>query len=101
MEKIDREPSQIVRFRLKNAQLHSITLHIEPWGEEITMVPDRLYEVAIKGPSDDIDDIMEVATEGSDLFIYGWTGSTATVHQDVKLLCDCHIAVPPTPPKIK
>jgi hypothetical protein len=101
VNKINTESSQIVRFRLKSAQRHPITLHIEPWGEEITMAPDRLYEIAIKGPSDDIDDIMEVATEGNDLFIYGWTGSTATVHHDLTLLCDCHIPVPPTPLRIK
>lgn len=65
------------------------------------MATDRLYEVTIKGPSCDIDDIMEVMTEGSDLFIYGWTGSTFTIHQDLTLLCGCQIPVPPSPPRIK
>jgi len=100
VEKITSGKSRIVRLRLKNGQCHSITLHIEPWGEEVTMAPDRLYEVAIKGPPGETDDVIEVTTEGSDLFIYGWTGSTFTIHQDQKLLGDCQIPVPRIPPRI-
>jgi hypothetical protein len=98
VEKMNTEPSQIIRFRLKNAQPHSITLHIEPWGEHLTMAPGVIYEVAMSGPAGDS---MELSIKEKDLVVYGWAGSTFSVNHDRMILCDCRIQAPATPSQLK
>ena len=97
MERINKEVSETAYVRLRNRQPHSITLHIEPWGEQLMMAPDVIYVVAMNGPAGDC---MEVSLEEKNLVVYGWAGSIFYVHQDGMVLCECSIPAPATPSEL-
>jgi hypothetical protein len=82
------------RIRIQNAHPHPLTIHIEPWGDQIPMAVDATYELVAQGP---VGDCLLLAVEEGRLLVWGWSGSVMSVFCEEKLLCACDPPVPITP----
>jgi hypothetical protein len=87
----------VERIRIQNAYAHPLTIHVEPWGDEIPMAVGETYELVARGPAGDC---LHLAIEESHIFVYGWSGSVISVFCDGKLLLTCDTPVPMTPPRL-
>ena len=83
-------------LRIRNSSCNPLKLYLEPWGDEILMAVGASYEISSEGPADGF---IEVDTAGDRLTVYGWPGSTLSVREHGKLVCDCTVPVPHTPAK--
>lgn len=79
--------------RIKSSD-RSLKLHLEPWGEEILILPNVSYEIRVEGPSDGC---LEIEFGGERVIAYAWPGSVASVFSERNLVCACRIPAPPTP----
>ncbi len=77
--------------RLHNSKAESVTLFIEPWGDQIEMAPEAIFEIVASGPVGGKVEL-EICNEG--FVIYGWSGSTIAITQDGRILRN---AGPPAP----
>ena len=84
-------------LRLTNNSPSDVVFRIEPWASEATMPVGATIVVAIMGPAEG--DILEVELRDRDITVYGWAGSTITVHHDGKLVMGWDLPVPETPPR--
>jgi hypothetical protein len=82
------------RLRLQNSAKAEITLHLEPWGEQLRMPAGTTFEVVVTGPDRDC---MEVVFEGDNVFVYAWTGSVIAVFENEREVFSCNLRVPPLP----
>ena len=84
------------RLRVQNRHSKPVTLCLEPWGEELPIAPKARYEIVAEGPEGDY---LEVQYEERGITVYGWSGSVLTVFHEGRLLVECKIPVPRTPPR--
>jgi hypothetical protein len=82
------------RLRIQNAHAHEIELHLEPWGEQLSISRNMRYEIVATGPDGDC---LEVQFEEKRITIWGWSGSILSVFHEGDLLSQCNIPVPATP----
>ena len=83
------------RIKIQNAHSYSLTIHVEPWGEEISMAAGTTYELVAQGPAGDC---LLLAMEERRIVVWGWSGSVISVFCDGALLRSCDLPVPITPP---
>lgn len=74
----------------------TVHLWLEPWGDEISLLPDKAVEVRAIGP---LGDCLAVEQMPSDIALYGWPGSTLRVFDGELLVLDLSIPAPETPPR--
>ena len=72
----DRAPCSITKTPLRNRRSRSITLRLEPWGEELTIAPNTTIQLVAKGPAGDE---LDIRWEGDTVTVYGWPGSVVSV----------------------
>ena len=82
------------RLGIESAHAREIELHLEPWGEQLSISRNVRYEIVATGPDGDC---LEVEFEEKRITILGWSGSILSVFQEGDLLCQCNIPVPATP----
>jgi len=85
------QPPQVQSLRIRNTYPQPVTLHIEPWGDEVSMLPDAVYTIVIEGPGDDC---LELDFRDRHVFAYGWPGSTVSVRHKEKIVCEYKIPAP-------
>jgi len=83
-------------LRLHNTTREPIRLVCEPWGEEITLLPDSKYQLAAEGPEGDY---LEIEFGIGLVIVYGWPGSTLLVYSKGDQVLACRIPVPNSPPR--
>jgi hypothetical protein len=57
---------------IRNSSTVKIVLHIEPWGDELALLPNKDMEIEFDGPEDGH---IVVVYEIGHISIYGWHGS--------------------------
>lgn len=82
------------RLKVQNAHSYPLTIHLEPWGEEIPIEAGVTYELVLEGP---VGNCVLVSTEERRMIVWGWSGSVISVFRDGKLLRNCDVPVPTTP----
>ena len=82
------------RIKIQNAHSYSLTMHVEPCGEEISIAPGATYELVAQGPAGDC---LLIAMEERRTVVWGWSGSVISVFCDGALLRACDLPVPITP----
>jgi hypothetical protein len=65
--------------RVSNARTVDMPFYLEPWGEEYTLAPGAVIEVAAVGPEGAT---LEVELADDHITVYGWPGSVVTLFQD-------------------
>lgn len=94
MEKEPKRSSNVQFLRIQNSYSRPVTIHLEPWGEELMISPNATYEFAARGPDRDF---LQIDFAPSRITIYGWSGSVISVYYQGKLLRTCEVAVPAVP----
>jgi hypothetical protein len=89
-----RQAAYVQHLKVQNAHAHAVQVFIEPWGEELSILPNVTYEVVAKGPRGDC---LEVEFGEARITVWGWSGSIASVFHKGNLLRECQIPVPSTP----
>ena len=70
---------------ISNQSNRPLTLHVEPWGEQIPMpAGSRFQLVAVAKEQGE----MEIQFEENDVLVWGWTGSVLTVFSNGKEMGD-------------
>src|SRR5215471_15155543 len=82
------------QLRIKNSHVQPLRLHIEPWAEEVLILPNVLYQIVAEGPRGDH---LELEFAEGKITIYGWPGSVLSVFQGQQAICQCLIPAPPLP----
>lgn len=70
-----------ISLRITNSTSKILTLRLEPWGDQHTMVAGATITVEAQGPSGDT---LEVEYGEDDITLYGWTGSTVSLTDSEK-----------------
>ena len=83
------------RLSLRNSHRGILRLFVEPWGEELLMPPNVTYQIVAEGPQGDS---LELDIGERSVTVYGWPGAIASVFDGGKLLCECSVPAPLTPP---
>ncbi len=75
---------------LQNSTAKPKELWIEPWGDKIVLPVKQKIRVVAEGPVGnlDIDFTEETVT------VYGWPGSTLSIHDGHQSLWSCSVAAP-------
>jgi hypothetical protein len=87
----------VQRLRISNFSSEPVTLCLEPWANEVSMLPEANFELVAEGPEGDY---LQVAYEQRRITVYGWSGSVLSVFHDGRLVVACNIPVPRTPPRL-
>ena len=81
-------------LRISNDYSEPITLCLEPWADEISILSKARFKIVAEGLKGDH---LEVTYEERRISVYGWSGSTLSVFHDGERLIECAIPDPPTP----
>jgi hypothetical protein len=71
-----------------------VTLCIEPWADELSMVSGEEYLVVLEGPDGEFP---AVEWSPGRITIYGWSGAVASVFLHGQAIMTCAIKVPAMP----
>ena len=71
----------VTSLRLCNARTIPVTLYLEPWGEQYTLMPEATFTVVARGPEGDT---LEVEWTDDHITLYGWPGATVALFHDGK-----------------
>ena len=82
------------RIKIQNAHSYPLTIHLEPWGEEIPIAAGVTYELVSEGPAGNC---LLLSIEKRRTVVWGWSGSVISVFCDGTLLRTCDVPVPTTP----
>jgi hypothetical protein len=88
------ECPQVTQLRIQNVHSYPLAIRVEPWGEELSLLPNETYAIVARGPEGDF---LEVELGESRVIVYGWPGSVVSIFHEHKLLRACQIPVPSTP----
>lgn len=69
----------VVSLTVRNTRAVTVTFHLEPWGEEFSMLPGAAFQVVARGPEDDS---LEVEVGDDWIMVYGWPGSVVWLFHD-------------------
>lgn len=67
-----------ISLRITNSTSNTLTLHLEPWGEQHRLVSGATFNLEAQGPDGGT---MEVEYGENSLTVYGWTGSTISISE--------------------
>jgi hypothetical protein len=62
------------RTRIKNATSECLVVHVEPWGDQITLLPDAACRLEFESPKQGE---AEIHIEPGNVMVYGWEGCIA------------------------
>lgn len=68
--------SKTFSLRLTNTQKSSVTVHLEPWGEQHVMPCGATFDLIANSTEDGT---LEIELSETDVTIYGWSGSIVSV----------------------
>jgi hypothetical protein len=68
-----------VHLAVRNSASASLTVVLEPWGDQYVLAPDAAMSLAADGPAPGR---LEVEVGSGRLLIYGWTGSVIEVDSE-------------------
>ncbi len=84
-----------VTLPISNARSVSLTLILEPWGDEYTVSPGVVFEVVARGP---VGGSLHVEAGEDYIAVYAWSGSVITLfHDGVSIGGSDRPPVPPVP----
>lgn len=86
------EQTYTQRLVIKSSYTGQVTLHIEPWAEELEMAPGASYQVLAEGP---LGGCLEIQFAEKNITIYGWPASVVSVFEGQKAMRECLIPAPP------
>src|SRR5437588_11143082 len=66
---------------MRNSHGQHLRLHIEPWGEELLISPNAIYQIVAEGP---VGGCLEIEFAEAEITAYGWPGSILSVFQEHK-----------------
>jgi hypothetical protein len=81
-------------IRLQNSSAESKRLLIEPWGDQLFMLPDATFAIVAESPTDGC---LEIVIADSDTVVYGWQHSTLSVFQSGQVVREYLTPVPTLP----
>jgi hypothetical protein len=84
----------VQHLRVRNDHPFAVQFTLEPWAEEVTMPPNKVFEVIATGPEGDF---LEVMLSDLRITVYGWSGSVASVFDGREKVIDCQIPAPRLP----
>lgn len=64
---------------IKNSRGIPLTLHLEPWGDQIELPPDVALDVVAKASNEGA---FEINLGDDHIAVWGWTGSILSVYKD-------------------
>jgi hypothetical protein len=71
-----------------------IALIIEPWADQVILVPNRVYTIVAKASTVGS---LHVEFRANQITVYGWPGSTLSVLMDGESIVQCSIPAPSIP----
>jgi hypothetical protein len=83
-------------LRLKNSCNRDLTLYVEPWGDELVMQANEVYDILAQGP---VGDTIEIEYSENYWVLYGWPGSVLSISRQGTSVRDYAIPAPTTPSK--
>jgi len=79
---------------IRNLRAQTVKMYLEPWGDELPLVPGVTYQIQARGPATHSLEL-DLIEEG--IVVHSWTGSLLTVFSGSRIVRDCRPRVPSLP----